>query len=305
VLDRRRTVFRLIAVGLASAALTASAAVADASASIALSARPGATVSFTVPAAGASACTVRAGNRRATTTARGATGVRVGFRVARRAAPGPWRITVVCAPRAARSAVLTVRRARRTGGSRAGLVAGPLRVVATGRARSAAARPPAAAPAPTAPAVAGPLSETDALARARADWATYGPAYVAVFRNGQCTDWAEQKRPDIVEQATVRLWADHLMSRPDPGISWDGGYWDDMARAARLPVGTVPRAGAVVTFDPGVMGAGVPTGHIAYVESVGNGTFTISEMNAPLPWKVTYRTLSTDVVAQGGITFVY
>ena len=128
-----------------------------------------------------------------------------------------------------------------------------------------------------------------------------------VFRNGQCTDWAEQKRPDIVERATVRLWADHDMGRPDPGISWNGGAWDDMARAARLPVGTAPRAGAVVTFDPGTMGAGAETGHIAYVQSVdsGDGTFTVSEMNAPLPWQVTYRTIPIDAIAEGGISFVY
>jgi len=128
---------------------------------------------------------------------------------------------------------------------------------------------------------------------------------LAVFRNGQCTEWAAQRRPDIVEQATVRLLADHLMGRPDLGISWDGGFWDDMARAARLPVGTVARAGALVAFDPGVMGADLTTGHIAYVES-GNDddTFTISEMNAPLAGQVTYRTISMAAVADGGVNFV-
>jgi surface antigen len=151
-----------------------------------------------------------------------------------------------------------------------------------------------------------PLSEADALARARADWNAYGSGYLAVFRNGQCTDWAAQKRPDIVERATVRLWADHLMGLPDLGISWNGGSWDDMARAARMAVGTVPRAGAAVTFDPGVLGTSLATGHVAYVEAVGDdGTFTISEMNAPLPWQVTYRTIRTATVAQGGISFVY
>ena len=151
-----------------------------------------------------------------------------------------------------------------------------------------------------------PLSEAGAVARAQADWNAYGAGYLAVFRNGQCTDWAAQKRPDIVERATVRVWADHLMGLPDLGISWNGGSWDDMARAARMAVGTVPRAGAVVTFDPGALGTSAATGHIAYVEAVGDdGTFTISEMNAPLPWQVTYRTIRTAAVAQGGISFVY
>jgi surface antigen len=150
------------------------------------------------------------------------------------------------------------------------------------------------------------MSEADALARARADWGTYGADYLAVFRNGQCTEWAAQRRPDVVEEATVRLWADHFMGRPDLGISWDGGFWDDMARAARLPVGTVPKAGALVTFDPGVMGADLTTGHIAYVESVNaDGTFTISEMNAPLAGDVTDRSIPTAAVAQGGVNFVY
>ena len=127
-----------------------------------------------------------------------------------------------------------------------------------------------------------------------------------MFRNGQCTDWAAQKRPDIVERATVRLWADHFMGLPDPAISWNGGFWDDMARAARMEVGTVPRVGAVVTFDPGAAGADPTTGHIGYVETIDpDGTFLISEMNAPLAGQVSYRTIRPADVADGGISFVY
>ena len=63
---------------------------------------------------------------------------------------------------------------------------------------------------------------------------------------------------------------------------------------------------ATFTFDPGVLGTSAATGHVTYVEAVGDdGTFTISEMNAPLPWQVTYRTIRTAAVAQGGISFVY
>jgi surface antigen len=61
------------------------------------------------------------------------------------------------------------------------------------------------------------------------------------------------------------VWADHYMGRPNPRVSWNGAFWDDMARAARMPVGTTPEAGAIVAFDPGATGANPITGHVAYV----------------------------------------
>ena len=85
-----------------------------------------------------------------------------------------------------------------------------------------------------------------------------------------------------------------------------GGFWDDMARAARMEVGSIPRVGAVVTFDPGALGADPRTGHIGYVEAVDpDGTFLVSEMNAPLAWQVSYRTFRTADAEDGGISFIY
>ena len=135
----------------------------------------------------------------------------------------------------------------------------------------------------------------------------FGAAYLNVFRNGQCTDWAAQKRPDIVERGTVQLWADYLAGDERAIANWNGGFWDDTARAAGLEVGTLPRAGAVVAFDPGTAGIAAVTGHIAYVESVDDdaGAFTVSEMNAPLPYVVSYRRIPTSAIARGGISFVY
>ena len=78
------------------------------------------------------------------------------------------------------------------------------------------------------------LSRADALSRARADWVQFGTAYLNVFRNGQCTDWAAQKRPDIVERGTVQLWADYLAGDERAIANWNGGFWDDTARAAGL-----------------------------------------------------------------------
>lgn len=59
-----------------------------------------------------------------------------------------------------------------------------------------------------------------------------------------------------------------------------GGYgnanqWDDNARRAGIPVGAVPKVGAVGVVNSGTYG------HVAWVESVnGNGTLTISQFNA-------------------------
>jgi surface antigen len=304
----RRTVTITLAVALFGAALSPLGASADAAPAIAPHARAGGLVRFSVPVVGARTCVVRAAGRRRTANVAGAASVKVSFRVARRAHAGTWLLSIACAPYASQRVVLTVTGAARAQAPSGRLVAGPIRIAVVKPPPSA--RPPRTPPVPTpaaAPAVAAPMSEADALARAQADWVTYGPGYIAVFRNGQCTDWAAQKRPDIVERATVRLWADHYMGLPDPGVSWNGGFWDDMARAARMPVGTIPKAGAIVTFDPGTMGAGPVTGHVAYVESVDDhaGTFTVSEMNAPVPWVVSHRTIAKSAIAQGGITFVY
>ena len=273
--------------------------------------RPGARLTFTVRVGDARTCTLRVGGAHATAKVSGAARVSFSFRVAPWAEAGTSRVSVTCPSLRTQRGILRVRRIRRAGRTSRALISGPIRVVVGEGSRPTTRRPlPPVASDPN-PATGGavtpaPLSEADAIARAQADWNAYGAGYLAVFRNGQCTDWAAQKRPDIVERATVRVWADHLMGLPDLGISWNGGSWDDMARAARMAVGTVPRAGAVVTFDAGVLGTSAATGHIAYVEAVGDdGTFTISEMNAPLPWQVTYRTIRTAAVAQGGISFVY
>ena len=150
------------------------------------------------------------------------------------------------------------------------------------------------------------LSPGDALARATADWAIYGTAYEGVFRNGQCTDWAQLKRPDIVKRATIQLWANHLAGDEAAVANWNGGFWDDTARAAGLAVGTLPVSGAIATFDPGTQGITAATGHVAFVESVSSdGSFVVSEMNAPLPSEVTQRTISAAAIARGGLSFVY
>jgi surface antigen len=80
--------------------------------------------------------------------------------------------------------------------------------------------------------------------------------------DGQCGAYALSRRPDLngVVSGNAKLWADE-------------------ARAAGLPVGTTPHVGDVMVFQPGIMGAGDPTGHVAYVESVNGNTVHLSEQN--------------------------
>lgn len=63
--------------------------------------------------------------------------------------------------------------------------------------------------------------------------------------------------------------------------------WYSRAAGMGMAVGSTPRAGAVGTTTAGSMG------HVVYVERVNkDGTIYISEMNAPVWGKVTYRTAS-------------
>jgi surface antigen len=256
------------------------------------SAAAGDLVAVTAAVAGAERCTLRAGARRASARVVGAE--RVSFRF--RARRGTLRLSLSCGAAGARSGTLRVRSTHGRG------VVGPITVKVMRAPAALPAAPPSTAPAPLTPW----LSPSSALARAQADWVLYGSAYVSVFRNGQCTDWVEQRRPDIVERGTVALWAAYLSGDQEAVANWNGGFWDDTARAAGMEVGTVPRAGAAVTFDPGTQGITAATGHIAYVESVAeDGSFTVSEMNAPQPYRVTYRSIPAAAIARGGVSFVY
>ena len=64
------------------------------------------------------------------------------------------------------------------------------------------------------------------------------------------------------------------------------------------------KAGALVTWDPGVGGSG-SVGHIAYVESVGDDSFVVSEMHAPDLGVVTERRVPIATIADGGVAFIY
>lgn len=81
--------------------------------------------------------------------------------------------------------------------------------------------------------------------------------------------------------------------------------WAYTARAHGLSVGSTPRVGATVVFQPGVQGAS-PAGHVAHVEAVyGNGWFLVSEMS--FYWngggwgRVSYRYAHVGA----GVSFIY
>jgi len=82
-------------------------------------------------------------------------------------------------------------------------------------------------------------------------------------------------------------------------VPWSGDAhdWYYNAQAYGRPVGKTPVAGAImVTWESG-------WGHVAYVESVNGGTFTVSEMNYAGWGRISSRTLTTSQVPLIG--FIY
>jgi len=109
---------------------------------------------------------------------------------------------------------------------------------------------------------------------------------------GECTYYVWSRRSDLPWFA---------------GWHGDARYWADSARASGFPVYTVPKAGAVVVFQPGQDYAG-SVGHVAYVESVSSdqSSMVISEMNITGwggGWNIkSYRTIRNPA---GRLQFIY
>jgi surface antigen len=136
-------------------------------------------------------------------------------------------------------------------------------------------------------------------------WTVNGSALLSLFQNGQCTQWAADKRPDVIKNIVISTVAGDLQQGLGEVIpNFDARYWASLAQGAGMATGKAPKAGALIVFQPGVMGAG-SAGHIAYVESVQKRTFTISEMHAPYLFRVTYETLPKRDARQWGVRFIY
>jgi surface antigen len=136
-------------------------------------------------------------------------------------------------------------------------------------------------------------------------WTVNGSALLNLFQNGQCTQWVADKRPDVVKHIVVSSVASDIQQGLGEVIpNFDARYWGTLAHQAGLPTGHRPKVGALMVFQPGVLGAG-SAGHIAYVQSVRRHWFTISEMHAPLLFHVTYETLRRSSVRRWGVRFIY
>lgn len=136
-------------------------------------------------------------------------------------------------------------------------------------------------------------------------WVINGHTIMDVFQNGQCTEWAADRRPDVLRQIIVGFIANELAHNLIESVpNLDAEYWTHDAQAVGIPTGNKPRTGSLMVFQPGVDGAG-PVGHIAYVTSVHRRTFTISQMNAPNPFQVTNATVRMSEARQSGVSFVY
>lgn len=83
-------------------------------------------------------------------------------------------------------------------------------------------------------------------------------------------------------------------------VPWGGnaGTWLYNAKAQGYSTGKAPRKGAIVVTTESAY-----YGHVAIVESVGNGTITVSEMNYVAWGKVNKRTLSTSSRAIKGYIY--
>jgi surface antigen len=137
-------------------------------------------------------------------------------------------------------------------------------VLATSAAAQPAQRSVSAAPASVASAVARPAQRT--------------------FPYGQCTFWAYQKRPFIVDQSILKTGA----------RDWNADAWARNAKAAGFPIGRRPAVGAVAVWPADHLGVG-KFGHVAYVEHVlSGGDYTVSEMNWNEQPQVHYRLVKPD-----------
>ena len=174
-------------------------------------------------------------------------------------------------------------------------------MIGSGQSAQANSQPMAISPQPLSISVKAPMI-------AEQYWAQNASSIWHDFTNGQCTQWAAYQRPDIVQDgieaevaqevnqgATVIGWG-----------NWSAYNWPHWARLAGFEIGTRPQAGALMVLQPGVLGAGRVSGHIAYVVRVfRNGSILISQMHAPNLGAVTYATFTAVQARARGVSYIY
>lgn len=266
-------------------------------------ARPGQLVKLRVTATAAGSCQLRVDTRRSRVKNIGARRFVISARVSTRARRGAHALSLRCSGQRAGTRIKVARGAGNRSAHGA-LFRGPLRISAMQQ--TPGSSPPDAS-APAAPQT-GPFARPilSASPAAQLWWHVNAVAIVTSFRNGQCTDWAQQRRPDIVQNAYTRRF--DLFGLVGVVTSWDAKYWAINAIQTGIAVGHSPVVGAIMVVAPGNYGAG-PSGHVAVVEALAaNGSFVTSAMHAPNTGEVSWQTYSAGqaaaMKASPAITFI-
>jgi len=136
-------------------------------------------------------------------------------------------------------------------------------------------------------------------------WSSGGSTlYTIGWHNGQCTELAWERRPDIVARV-AEDWYDRSASGETVApVNWDATFWDADAAAAGFRVGVRPQANAIMVYHSHDYPAW--PGHVAWVRSVSaDGSFVIQEEGNPNPGRVTERTVKPDQLVGSDIDFIY
>jgi surface antigen len=158
------------------------------------------------------------------------------------------------------------------------------------------------------------LEASSVKAAARIWWSSNSASILSGFHTGssagECTSYVAARRPDIIERVDTWAYGRYLMAGGGGlNVNWDAMYWAQNARRAGLTVGKTPRAGAILVFQAGAYGA-TSLGHVAYVNAVArDGSFTITEMHAPVLGHLTSRHFDAQtaraMATNPGISFIY
>jgi len=108
------------------------------------------------------------------------------------------------------------------------------------------------------------------------------------YYSGQCVSYVYWKRASVGNPI---------------GQNWGSAYrWKGMAQAAGYSVDQNPRTGDVMWFPAGEVGG---WGHVAYVESVSDGSISISEYNYGYDCQYNRRTISRSNIYYYGAYFIH
>lgn len=140
-----------------------------------------------------------------------------------------------------------------------------------------------------------PITPDEAASKARERWLREEAVILSGYRTGQCTDWAAQKRPDVVQRVDEAIFVSELLHTQGPTSLGDAKNWPAAAAAVGFTISDQPAPHSLVVWQGGVEHAALATGHIGYVESVSPDglSFYESSMNVGGIYMMEYRVLSS------------